>query len=248
MNPPTDLTAMAFRELDTIATIADDITEADFDRASNLPDWTTEQLLRHIADVAFAQAEALHRARFDVTEAPTMTSLTAPREQLAETLRSVLAHARRGVSGLDLGTDPVVPLPFGSFPASLAGFVLLVEYGIHRYDVEQTITGAGTLPDDIAEAIADRLSLVLMALGSADTPPAMTIRLQAEGRPAATLTWQSGRWANAAEDATPNCVVSGPGDAVVLFATGRVPTTDSRLVIDDPARALGHFKSMFPGP
>lgn len=63
MNQQADLPATALRELDTIATIVDDIAPPDYDRPSTLPGWTVEQLVRHIVTVAFRQAEAFHRAR-----------------------------------------------------------------------------------------------------------------------------------------------------------------------------------------
>lgn len=248
MTQPTDLT-MALRELDVIATLADDITTTDYDRPSNLPDWTVEQLVRHIVSVAFRQAEAFHRACLTITEAPAEATLTAPREQLASTLRSALAHITSGSNALDTASDPVVPLPYAALPVSLAGFVLLVEYGIHRYDIEQTVTGAGTLADEVAGAIADRLDLILSTLASTEAPPVTSIQLEPDGLPAKPLVWQSGKWESAANDGqTPECVVRGPADAMVLFAFGRVPATDDRLAIDDPTGALGQFKTMFPGP
>lgn len=250
MNQPTDLT-MALRELDVIATIADDITTTGYERPSNLPDWTMELLMRHIVDGAFRDAEAYYRACHAVTEAPGDAAVTASREQLASTLRSVLAYVTSGSAALDPVSDPVVPLPYASLPASMAGFVLLIEYGIHRYDVEQTVTGTGTLADDVAAAIADRLELILVTLASAsaDEPPVPSVQLEPDGRPATTLAWQSGKWGKATDDGQkPDCVVRGPADAVVLFAFGRVPATDERLAIDDPTGALAQFKTMFPGP
>lgn len=248
MNQQADLTAMALRELDVIATIVDGIAPLDYDRPSTLPGWTTEQLVRHIVTVAFRQAEAFHRARVTVTEAPTDATVRAPREQLASLLRSVLTHATSGSSGLDPTDDPVVPLPYASLPASLAGYVLLVEYGIHRYDVEQAMTGAGVLAGDVAEAMADRLGLVLLSLASPDEPSIRTISLEPDGRPATTLAWDSGKWTTTDDGLQLDCVVRGPADALALFVTGRVTATDDRLTVEDPTDALRHFKTMFPGP
>lgn len=248
MMQPTDLTSTALRELEVIATIAGDLDAADYDGRSNLPNWTVEDLMRHIVNVAFGHAEALHRARLTVAEAPAVAAVTAPREQLASALRSVLAHSTDGSSALDRTNDPIVPLPYASLPASLAGFVLLVEYGTHRYDMEQTVTGAGTLAADVADVIADRLDLVLTTLASTQDPPVTSIRLEPDNHPAQTLVWQSGTWGSGPSDATPDCLVRGPAEAIVLFVTGRIPATDERLATDDPAGALAQFKTLFPGP
>lgn len=248
MDQQADMTAMALRELDVIATIVDDIAPPDYDRPSTLPGWTVEELVRHIVTVAFRQAEAFHRARLTITDAPADATVTAPSQRLAAMLRSALAHATSGTSSLDPSSDPVVPLPYASVPASVAGFILLVEYGIHRYDVEEAMTGAGRLADDTAEALVDRLDLVLPALASSDEPPMKTIRLEPDGRSATMLVWGSGGWGRSTDGEEPDCVVSGPADALVLFVTGRVAPADDRLITQDPAGALRHFKAVFPGP
>jgi uncharacterized protein (TIGR03083 family) len=248
MSMPPAMTTIALRELGTIASIADDLPASSYDRPTALEGWTVEHLVRHVTAVALRQAEAYHRARFTVTEPPTDATVTSPIERLPATLRSVLAHTTSGVTSLDPDSEPIVPLPYASLPASLAGFVLLIEYGVHRYDLEHAITGDGALTGDVADAMADRLALTLPSLASPDEPPIRTIRLEPSGHAATTLTWRSGRWKTIDDSPRADCAVRGPADALALFVVGRITATDDRLGVDDPTGALTHFKAMFPGP
>jgi uncharacterized protein (TIGR03083 family) len=136
MKPPPDMAAIALRELGLVASIVNDLPKPDFARPTALPGWTVEHLVRHVAATALRQAEAFHRARFTITESPTNATVTAPLVRLPTTLRAVLAHCANGIHSLDVANEPTVPLPYASLPASLAGYVLLVEYGIHRYDLQ----------------------------------------------------------------------------------------------------------------
>jgi uncharacterized protein (TIGR03083 family) len=242
------MATIALRELGAIASIADDLPASSYDRPTALGGWTVEHLVRHVTAVALRQAEAFHRARFTVTEAPTDATVTCPTERLPTTLRSVLAHTTSGVTSLDPDGEPIVPLPYASLPASLAGYVLLVEYGVHRYDLEHAITGDGALADDVADAVADRLALTLPSLASPDEPPIRTIRLEPSGHAATTLTWHAGHWETIDNPPQADCVVRGPADALGLFVVGRITATDDRLGVEDPRGALTHFKAMFPGP
>lgn len=253
MSTSPDLAAIALRELGETAALADGMTTGDYARPTALPTWTVEDLIRHVAGVAVRQAEAFHRARFTVADTPSDATIAAPVERLAPTLRAVLAHCAGGVDGLDGAegpddSDPVVPLPYASLPASLAAYVVLVEYGVHRYDLELALSGKATLAPDVAGAIVDRLDLTLPALAAPGEPPVDAIRLEPEDRPATALAWRSGRWTGG-DDAEAGCVVRGPADALALFVVGRVtPADDDRLAAEDPAGALAHFKTMFPGP
>jgi uncharacterized protein (TIGR03083 family) len=248
MNAPPDLATVALRELGVITTIVDDIAEPDYTRPTALPGWTIEHLVRHVTSIALRQAESFHRARFTIAEAPTNATITAPIERLPATLRSVRAHCASGIASLDAADEPIVPLPYASLPASLAGYVLLVEYGVHRYDIEQATTGTGVLASDVGEVITDHLGLTLPALAAPIEPPTHTIRFEPHDRSPTTLAWRCGRWASTDNDAQTTCVVRGPADALALLVAGRIATTDDRLTIEDPTNALAHLKTMFPGP
>jgi uncharacterized protein (TIGR03083 family) len=248
MNLRSDMAMIALQELSVMASLVDDLRIGDFDRPTALPGWTVEQLVRHVTAVSLRQGEAFHRARFTITEAPTDATVTAPREQLAPTLRSVLEHCTVGVTRLETSDDgPIVPLPFASLPASLAGYVLLVEYGVHRFDLEKALSGVGTLAPDVANAMADLVGLTLPSLAASSDPPVDRIRFEPHGRSATTLSWQSGKW-RMTQDPESSCVVQGPADALALFIAGRIPWTDERLAIQDTADGLRYFKAMFPGP
>jgi uncharacterized protein (TIGR03083 family) len=245
---PSEMATIALRELGLIASIVDDLDVQDFGRPTGLPGWTLEDLVRHVTAVAARQAEAYHRARFRIAKPPNDVTVTAPLEQVPQVLRSVLDHTTSGVTGLGDADDPTVPLPYARVPASLAAYVLLVEYGIHHYDILEAATGTGVLADDVATAIVDLAELTLLSLASTDEPPTRSIRLEPDGRHPTTLAWRSGAWTSIGHDTPADCIVQGPADALALFITGRTTADDPRLTVDDPTGAASHFKSMFPGP
>jgi uncharacterized protein (TIGR03083 family) len=251
MDLPSDVAAIALRELGTIASVVGDLDMQDFNRPTGLPGWTLEDLVRHVTAVAVRQAESFHRARFAITEVPNDVTVAAPLERLPEVLKSVVDHTTAGVGRLAAaadGTDVTVPLPWAHLPVPLAAYVLLVEYGIHRYDIVEAATGRAAVARDVATAIVDLAELTLLSLAAPEEPPVGSIRFEPDGRHPTTLAWQSGAWKSVGDDTPADVTVRGSVDALALFITGRVTVDDPRLKADDPTGVLSRFKSMFPGP
>src|SRR5262245_64423553 len=243
-----DTAAMALRELDAVCSRVETLGTTDFARPTALPGWSVEHLVRHLAEVAFRQGEAYHRAVLSIGESPNAVSVAAPLDQLPRVLRSAAEHVARGTQALVAApAEPVVPLPFASLPPSFAGFVLLVEYGVHRYDLENAVTGAAGLPSDVSDVIADLLAVTLPSLASNVEPSTRSIRLEPDGRSPTTLSWADGRWLTA-DEAEVDTVVRGSAEALALFVLGRIPVEDARLGVTDPTGAVESFKTMFPGP
>src|SRR5207237_8553297 len=133
--------------------------------------WTVEQLVRHVAEVATRQGEAYQRARLDVSEKPSDAPVRVSTERLAAALTIASSFLADAVQGVDRTGDPLVPMPFAVVPASTADFLLLFEYGFHRFDLEHALHGSAHLSPDAVDTITALLGLTLPAIAAPAGPP-----------------------------------------------------------------------------
>ena len=105
--------------------------DGEWETPTALPDWDVAGLTRHVTAVAWMQAEAFHRARLGITEAPSWVELHTDTTALPGALEEARRSLDAALKMLDLRPDPIVPLPFATMPASIAVPVLVLEYGVH---------------------------------------------------------------------------------------------------------------------
>lgn len=242
-----DMTDIALRELGALQETVDALGGSEWTTPTALRGWTLEQLVRHVAEVAIRQGEAYQRARVGVSKQPSDAPVMVPTERLPAALgvaSSFLAGAARGVDRTD---DPAVPMPFAVVPASTADFLLLFEYGFHRFDLEHALHGSAQLAPDVVDTITALLGLSLTAIAAPDgRPPCAHVTIEPDNWPATYLSWQDGSWKATDEPATDAWTVRGSAEAVVRFAFGR-PTPNGELAVE-PGEAATTFKTVFPGP
>ena len=114
--------------------------------------WTIDDLAAHVASGAFRDAEAFHRARLGTASPP--GDLTVEDTDLAEAIRLSVNHLR---SALDHAPSrwPIIPIPFGHYPAATALQSLIIEFGVHHNDLA-IAAGDG---DDVARLMLRRLEI-----------------------------------------------------------------------------------------
>src|SRR5207302_679790 len=127
------------------------------------------------------QAEAFHRARQDITEPPSVVGVSHEPDGLVAALARSRGHLDQGLSRLAGDRDPTVPLPFASLPASVATFVLVIEYGFHLNDLEWALGEATELSTDVARTMVELLAIWLPSLQGDKPDGPVGYRLAGDG-------------------------------------------------------------------
>src|SRR5207248_7042544 len=166
--PSMDMSDIAMRELGAMQETVDSLGSSEWTAPTALRGWTVEQLVRHVAEVATRQGEAYHRANVEVSEKPSDAPVTVPTERLPGALTIASSFLANAVQGVDRTDDPPVPMPFAVMPASTADFLLLFEYGFHRFDLEHALTGSARLSPDVVDTITALLGISLTAIAAPD--------------------------------------------------------------------------------
>ena len=196
--------------------------------------WDVEALARHVAAVAWQQAEAFHRGRVGIVEAPSWLAANGDRDEVL----ALLGEAERHLAGaIAIDDAATVPLPFAPMPAQIAVAALVLEYGVHRADLERALLGA---PDDrldplVARTVATLLPGLTPLLVAEPPATPITYRLRGETS-TATVTYENEAWRVGEGDASV-CEIHGTDGAVALLVLGRIPPDHASLQTNDPAAA-----------
>jgi uncharacterized protein (TIGR03083 family) len=196
--------------------------------------WDVDALARHIAAVSWQQAEAFHRARVGVAEAPSWLAAGDHRDAVL----ALIAGAQQHLStGSDLDERAIVPLPFAPMPAPIAAAVLVLEYGVHRADIERSLLGAPAdrLDPFVARTVAGLLPSLVPLI--AENPPSTGITYRLRGDTATVAITSDGSTWRSGEGAGPVCEIHGSDAAVALLTLGRISADHPSLSTNDPAAA-----------
>ncbi|HEX9970405.1 MAG TPA: maleylpyruvate isomerase family mycothiol-dependent enzyme [Acidimicrobiales bacterium] len=233
LNRPTPA-QLALRELDQCRALLSDTD--DWSAATPCEGWDVEALARHIAAVAWQQAEAFHRGRVGIAEAPSWLAATGGREELL----TLLEEARRHLSVTEAIDDSAtVPLPVAPLRAPIATSVLVLEYGVHRADLERSLLGAPAdqLDPSVARTVAGLLPGLVPLLVEKPPAAAVTYRLRGDSTTVA-ITYEGDAWRPGEGDGgTPVCEIRGSDAAVALLVLGRIGADHPALETNDPAAA-----------
>lgn len=246
------------REVTSMLTTAETLTDADWARPA-LPGWTITDLLDHCARALTQQAEAFQRGITGNMEPPPFPAPepTTPSKAIAD-LRAGLDSIQTALGALQphhLGQ--LTPMPFGVVPTPVALQIAVVEYAMHRVDLEHCTTRPDSeLPDDAATTYIDMIPGILPMLAArSEQPPTGPLAFRFTTPEAThTLTFDGQQWAPTdthdptdTTDATV-CHITGSAADVAMFYMGRLTTDDARLTITGHTDAADHFKQYFPGP
>jgi uncharacterized protein (TIGR03083 family) len=229
-----DTKALALRELDGCRRLLEGAST--WDTATVCEGWDLDALARHVAAVTWQQAEAFHRARVLVTEAPSWLQVSGPRDEVLAALDEDRAHLADAFTRV-VDEQRTVPLPFAPLPASIAAAALVLEYGVHRADLQRAIDGApdDTLDPEVASVIAPLLPALIPVLAQKDPGAPITYRLVGNTT-TASISWHEGTW-RSDEGNEPVCEVRGTDAAISLLALGRIGVDHPSLAVSDPAGA-----------
>src|SRR3954452_15119876 len=183
-----DMAGIALRELGALEETVDGLGGSEWTTPTALRGLTVEQLVRHVAQVATRPGEASHRANIEVSEKPSDAQVTVPTERLPGALTIASSFLANAVQGVDHTDDPAVPMPFAVVPASTADFLLLFEYGFHRFDLEHALHGSARLSPDVLDTIKALLGISIPAIAASDVrPPCAHITIEPDARSAIFL-------------------------------------------------------------
>ncbi|MEN3272858.1 MAG: hypothetical protein V7636_1619, partial [Actinomycetota bacterium] len=202
---------LAVRELDACRSLLADGAPARWSTATRCDGWDVEALARHLAAVAWQQGEAFGRARASIGEAPSWLQIAGDHAEVSDALALALDSVAANLAAVSQTQDRNVPLPFATLPAPLAAGALVLEYGVHRADLEHAL-GIGTdvdLDADVAAVVAGMLPLLAPFLAQ-DAP--VTYRFVSESSVAIVE----------GKDADAVCEVTGSDAAISLLVLGRI--------------------------
>ena len=224
-----DVRDAVLAELDGLVTAVRKLSDDELAKPSGCAGWSRFDVGAHVAAVMDAQQEAFARMLDGSTETPayadhTFDSASAMRDAL-DTAHQRAVDTYMRVSAAD--AEKPVPIPFGTFPCAAALDIVLLEYGVHRWDIEQD-----QLTDDTARAVLRLAPGFVAFFGVTPAPDGVAYRIEA---PADTIDVSARDGAWVLEPGTDPQVVSGDNSTVALYLMGRDP-------------AAGDFKRWFPGP
>lgn len=207
-----------------------------WDAATACQGWDVEALARHLAAVTWQQAEAFHRSRILAGEAPSWLRVDGDRRAVVAALDEDRAHLAEALARTP-DEQRTVPLPFAPLPASVAAAALVLEYGVHRADLQRAVEGApdDTLDRDVAAVIAPLLPALVPVLAQNDPSGPITYRLVGDTA-TVSISWHDGSW-RGDEGNEPVCAVGGSDAAISLLALGRIGVAHPSLRVSDPAGA-----------
>lgn len=242
-------TAVALEELDAIIGIVQGLDDSGWVRQTVCEGWDVAALARHVAAVAWQQSESFHRARLNVTAAPSFLEIAPDRDAIVDGIAAARGHLAAAFGMLGADARRIVPLPFGPLPVVFAVNLVVLEYGLHRHDIERALglSDDTALRREVAAAIFGFVvggMLQVFATKRAEAPVAY--RLVGESGSTA-IEWHGDRWQPGDAHADVVCEITGSDSAIALFATGRIDASDAALVCSEPTLA-GSFKQYFPGP
>ena len=229
-----DTKALALRELDESRELLARAPE--WNVGTVCEGWDVDALARHLAAVTWMQAEAFHRSRVLVAEAPSWLQIAGDRAAVLAALDEDRTHLEDALART-VDEQRTVPLPFAPLPASIAAAALVLEYGVHRADLERAIDRApdDTLDPEVASVIAPLLPPLVPVLAQKDPVTPITYRLVGHST-TVSISWHEGAW-RSDEGNEPVCEVRGSDAAISLLALGRIDVGHPSLTVSDPARA-----------
>jgi uncharacterized protein (TIGR03083 family) len=244
----TDAFTVARSQLADWAAVARKLEPEDFRRpAAGLPGWDVEHLVRHLSEATWAQAEAFHRARLGVADQPTLPSVTAPAEELGDRIDIARDHLDTAITKFAGDDWSSVPLPFAVIPAVFAANGIVLEYGVHRYDLDRSLGHEVGLDPDATTAVLGLAAALMPTLGQPAGPAPIAYRIEA---PATTvlLTWDGDAWGGAeADGACDVCTIRTDDETAALLAMGRVGLEHPEVVVSGDDVAAARFSELFPG-
>ena len=238
-----DLTVGQLREFERRVAALD----GEWKTPTSLTGWDVAELTRHVAAVAWMQAEAFHRARARIAETPSWIEVHADFNDLPQVLEQSRRNLESALDALDLDPDPTVPLPFAPMPASIAVPVLVLEYGVHLYDLRAALDESPTLDGEVADVVLTLLPLWMPLAGTA-ADEGTSVELRTPTDSVAAVRYASGSWQAAGAEDMATCTITAPADHLALFALGRMSHDDVLLSVSGDATVAARFKELFPGP
>lgn len=224
-----DVRDAVLSELDGLVTAVRKLSDDELAQPSGCAGWSVFDVVSHVAPVMDAQQEAFARMLAGSSETPAYADVAfespAAARAALDTAHQRAVETYSQISGED--ADKPVPIPFGTFPCAAALDIVLLEYGVHRWDIV-----GGTLGNETAEAVLRLLPGFVAFFGVTPAPDGLAYRIEA---PSATLDVSARDSAWVLEAGDNPIIISGDNSTVALTAMGRAPDTTG-------------LKRWFPGP
>lgn len=236
----TELTDAAIAEASAFADLLDTVPTSRRTASTPCARWSVDDLAAHVATGAFRDAEAFHRARFGTVSGPGELVLAGESGQTSDRIRLAVDHLRAAIRN---GPEkwPLIPLPFGRYPAAPALQMLTIEFGVHRNDLEVAVADpdAGFSAATLAALFGFGTNYLLLQAEPLDERP-LSFRLVAPST-TMSITWDGVHWKAGAEAGEICCCITGSDDMIARIMLRRAAITDERLVLDDPAGVADRF-------
>lgn len=245
------------RDLDATISQMRGLSSADRDRPTPCNDWAVRHLAAHMAESTRSVSWNLMqiiRARTG-SENPTEQAGDEQPDAAWNTIlarlttgRNQLAHVLANLAEDDMTTK-------SGTADSMTGHQVLneavLEYGLHRSDLEAALGEEAGLDVETIEAADDVYGreLHMIAADAMPTGPhtdPFALNLRGDELMDRWLVWTGAEWSDARTD-EPITRIHGSDSAVTLFITGRIPLDDHRLDVTGDRDLAGRFVGFVPG-
>lgn len=243
------------RELDTLLADLEAALPDGWTRPTRCTGWAVRDVAVHLAGVTEAQATGLDRVREGSTEQPSWKRpdlAEASPDLILSELRAGAAHMRSALAALaPADLQRLCPLPVSVLPGVLALQIITFEHGLHANDIAWGLGDERPLSPDIILAAATSFgaALPMLARFSDAHPPDGTAYRLAGATVDVAYAASGGTWHRVeVVDTRQSATFSGSDSAVILFASGRIPTAHASLQVQGDPAVAAMFKVFFPGP
>lgn len=217
-----------------------------WDRPTRCSGWSVEDLARHVYWGMTLETSALR-----LIGSPGRgvgDTLDEPRDGIVDALDQARAGLVTALRATPSG-PAVVPMPYGDVPLDLALQTFVMESAVHRSDLADAVQGRSQdLTPSAVPACAVVLQSFWAALAQAATRrPAASTGFRLQGP---TVRVEAGFDGTAWGPLTgePSVVVTGPDDALLLYAYGRMTLDRAGLDVEGDRELAERFKEIVPGP
>jgi uncharacterized protein (TIGR03083 family) len=221
----------------------DNVADSQWQLSTPCAEWDVAALSKHVAAVAFQQSEAFHRARFAVTQPPSTVTVPVDPSELADCLRRSAEHLVAAEKAQADRRWPNIPLPYAVLLVGAAVGALILEYGVHRYDLSVALSDpspalSAVTIDTVLEF--GELFLLMQARPIESDPIQFEIRAADSTM---RFAWNGESWINDLLHGVRLCRITTTNAVAALLMLRRIDLDDPRIEVDDVAGISSMFFS-----
>lgn len=241
------------REIGSVLERLEQVPAEDWAIRTRCPDWTVEDLARHIAWGQSFEAEAVTKALAGITDASTGRAVD-PETDRRGIVAAIRANNAELLAALGSVTEDrlgaLCPIGYANIPIAFAVSIFAFEAGVHGNDLASALGDERPLPADVISATAAVLGVSWPGFAAAATrTPAGAIGYRlASSTVVYQMAWDGDTWSYDGALPERTCRIDGDDSSILLFGLGRIPADHPSIGVSGARALVDDFKVFFPGP